>query len=429
MRTARLEMLLLMLAVIALVSFGCGGDDDDDAGDDDSGDDDDSVSDDDDDASDDDDDDDDDNDTSFDEPYDPTDLGPYEVGNRTFLFVDENRVDRVSRGYRKLLTEVWYPAPKNAVELPANTVRSFMEPWSDFIKTILALLLPPEELENLEAETGSYRNAPLETRGGPYPIVMMSHGNAAIRFAYWSLAEYLASHGYIVISPDHIGNAVFVTLPDRLQIYNPIHMPVSAVYRVMDLWFLTDLFTELNDFDPEGLFTGMIDTESIGVVGHSLGGVTGSEWAILDPRVTAAVDMGAFFIPIFPANFNAALMVMVGSEDRTMGDWTPFTKIFHRISPTPKYWLEVFDGGHYTFSDACDLIPTLMGEGDGCGIGHRKDTGEEFDYLDQETGFAIMNSYITAMFGYHLKGRDSMLDDLITNRFPDEMDLIAVPGK
>ena len=421
-------MMILMMALFLTVGISCGDDDDDDS--DDPSDDDADPSDDDDDNND-DNDDNDDNDTEpgYEEPFDPKLPGPYQVGNRKYIFIDENRQDYPSRGDRILLTEVWYPAVDDAAQMDRDNLRNFTEPYSDLIKTILGLVLPPEELANLEQDTESARDAPIHPGGAPYPLILLSHGNASIRFANWSLCEYLASHGYIVVAPDHIGNSVFVTLPDRLVIYNPLHMPLSAVYRVMDMWYLTDVFTELNENDPDGIFTGMIDIDRVGAVGHSFGGVTQAEWGILDPRVTAAVDMAAFFIPIYPGNFNAALMVMVGSEDRTMGEWTPFTKIFHKISPAPKYFIEVFDGGHYTFTNACSLIPTLMGEGDGCGIGHREGSGEEFDYIPQETGFAIMNSYVTAFMGYYLKGHDPMLDDLTTNRFPEEMDLWAVPEK
>ena len=316
----KITLLVITVLFLTIFSVSCSEDDgSDDSGKDAQATDDDDIVDDDDNAADDDDDNDNNDNDTFEEPFDPLEPGPYQAGNRKYIFVDENRQDYGSRGDRILLTEVWYPAAKEAAQMPRNTVRDFVEPWGDLLQNIAGLILPPEEAENFSRETGSALDAPIHQKGGPYPLVLLSHGNASIRFAHWSLAEYLASHGYIVVSPDHIGNSVFVTLPDRLVIYNPIHMPLSAVYRVFDMIFLTDVFKDLNEFDPDGIFTGMVDEDKIGAIGHSFGGVTQSEWGILDSRVTAAVDIAAFFIPIYPADFNAALMIMLGGEDRTMG--------------------------------------------------------------------------------------------------------------
>ena len=369
------------------------------------------------------DDDDDDDSTEYAEPFDPTQKGPYAVGVKTFIFVDESRDDYASRGKRTLLTEVWYPAPEWTRDYPRDTVDKFLRNWFDFIESLGKLLLPPEEVDNFSAERDCARGVPMHP-AGPYPLILISHGNASIRIAHMSLGEYLASHGYIVVVPDHIGNAVFVTLPKRLVIYNPILMPFSFVDRMQDFWFLIDHLTALNQNDPEGFFTGMVDVENIGVAGHSYGAVTATEGTIFDERIDAAVEMAAFMVPIWREGFDASFMFMMGVEDKTMGDYNPAVRLIDfPLSPTPKFMISIDDGGHYTFTDACVLIPTLMGNGDGCGEGTRRFTGESFEYLDYDTSMAIVNTYVTAFFGYNLKGQNEMLDVLTHNLYPDEMDL------
>ncbi len=425
-----LKNIFITLVLSALISFGlfaCVDDDNDDSADSEQAGDDDSSGLDDDTALADDDDIPPDNEEGYLEPFDPSEKGPYQVGNRTYVFVDESRPDYASRGSRTLLTEVWYPAEDSSENLPRDMVKNFMGRWFPLIEQILGLILPDEELENFYLEMGSARDAPIHRGGSPYPLIMISHGNAAARFAYFSMAEYLASHGYIVVAPDHIGNAVFVTLPDRLSIYNPILMPFSAIDRVQDLWFLIDTFTELNDYDPENYFTDMVDLERIGIAGHSYGGVTGGEEAILDHRVKAMVSMACPMVPIYPGNYNTAVMFMIGTEDRTMREWAPWIRLEYSIFPEPKHLMEIRDAGHYTFSDACNLIPTLMGNGDGCGVNTREDTGEEFSFIAKDTGDAIINSYLTAFFGTYLKEQASMSAYLTTNHFPENISLLNNP--
>lgn len=419
-----------LLAIVCLMG-ACDGDDDDDAGvvnDDDASplddDDDDAV------ADDDttipgDDDDDNDDDTAFDEPFDPTARGPYAVGNRTILFKNPSRFCLPSRGARQLLTEVWYPAPEWTRDLPRDSVDKYLGDWFGLIMKIFGYLVPPEELANFTAQRNSARDVPLRADRGPYPVVLISHGNAAIRFAHMSQGEYLASHGYIVAAPDHIGNAIFVTLPDRLVIYNPLLMPSAFLSRIGDMAFLADEFTRLNENDPEGFFTGLVDTNHIGLAGHSFGAVTGSEAAILDERFQAAVEMAAFTIPLLPDDFDTPFMFMMGAEDRTMGDYNPVVRfIDFPLLPAPKFLLSLYDAGHYTFTDACILIPSLMGDGDGCGDGTRRWTDEPFTFIPYEESTQLINTYLAAFYGYTLKGQEVMLDTLTNNLYPDEMMLM-----
>ena len=47
-----------------------------------------------------------------------------------------------------------------------------------------------------------------EPLDGRYPLVVFSHGSGGVRFQSYFLAEWLASHGYLVAAPDHAGDTV-----------------------------------------------------------------------------------------------------------------------------------------------------------------------------------------------------------------------------
>src|SRR5881397_2283890 len=53
-------------------------------------------------------------------------LGPFPVGVTTTVLVDPNRVNAFTKEPRTLVTEIWYPAGPDALNLPKNK-------YSDFI--------------------------------------------------------------------------------------------------------------------------------------------------------------------------------------------------------------------------------------------------------------------------------------------------------
>src|SRR6185295_5960136 len=145
---------------------------------------------------------------------------------------------------RPVLTEVYYPSTAEAVAgLPRDTVR------------VLGIDL---------LTTPSSRDVGLAP--GRFPLVLFSHGNGGIRFQSFFFAAHLASHGFIVATPDHHGN----TFVDALL---GVVDPASAANRPRDLSFLIDEF-ESFDVEPGNFLAGGIDPARIGVSGHSFGGYT-----------------------------------------------------------------------------------------------------------------------------------------------------------
>ena len=412
--------LCLLLTLFALLFFGCETSDDDDSPSSGSGADDDDTVDDDDDDDDNDDNDNDDNDD--DEQYDPSLPGPFEVGNATYVFVDESRDDPGTQAKRTLVTEVWYPAADEAANMPRDILRNFFGQWDDDIMDNLADEgIPPEELANFDQETGSARDAPINTEHGPYPIIVFSHGNAGVRFQNWVMCEYLASHGFIVIAPDHTGNALVAPLPDEPFFFDENLVFISYWQRKGDLSFLITVFSDLQSGDTADEFIEQIDPDKVGAAGHSFGGTAAIEATRDDHRITATINMASFMFPWGADNFNAALMFAFGLEDNTMSTAYFLFRFDYAIANPPKFKLEFKEGGHYTFTDVCLLIPTFMGDEDGCGSGEHRWTGVPFDYIDHDESWAILNPYFTAFYGYNLRNEQHMKKYLEQNHAPDVM--------
>lgn len=355
----------------------------------------------------------------FPDAFDPGLPGPYAVGNTTRLFYDTSRDEALYGGPRPILTEFWYPV------LPEDAVGNFERPrdmlfdWADLVIRIFSFVLPPDEADNFDIPTGSIRDLPIAP-DGPYPVVIYSHGNGGVRFQAFTWCEHLASHGFVVISPDHPSNAAVTPLPDRLIIYNPILFPFDLFRRQGDLMFLLTKAKELNENDPEGFFTGMLDYENAAVSGHSFGGNTTLEVLRQDPRFKVGITFAGPDVPIISDNMYN-LMTFIAMEDHTLPDYIPLFELIHDWAIPPKAMVKMYDSGHYTFTNICDLIPSLMGTGDGCGEGERLRGGGLFEFLEAPIAWRIINTYTTAWLSWHLKGEDFSYT-LTHNRFPRYMD-------
>jgi predicted dienelactone hydrolase len=137
----------------------------------------------------------------------------------------------------------------------------------------------PAQVEPPDTATDSRppaaRGRPLESSGAPYPLVAFSHGSSGIRYQSPFLTEYLASHGFVVVSPDHTRN----TFLDN----DPGAMVDVLVERPDDLRFSVDHLMGLSD-TAGNFWTGWVGDGSYGVVGHSFGAFTalvlgGGRWS------------------------------------------------------------------------------------------------------------------------------------------------------
>ncbi len=239
--------------------------------------------------------------------------GPFRVGVSTVTLVDESRPTDANRDYpgadsRTLVTEVWYPAEG-------------------------------------EAQPGEVRDASLDPSRAPYPLIVFSHGFMGVRRQSVSYTAHLASHGYIVISPDYpLSNGA---APGGPRLGDVVNQPG-------DVSFLIDSLLHFSD-EPGNLFEGAIDEAAIGLTGHSLGGLTTilvTFGLLADPRVKAALPLSPPACLVGSATYEDShipLLVIGGSDDQVV----PFESIrqaYDAASP-PKYLLTLLGGNHMRFAD------------------------------------------------------------------------------
>jgi predicted dienelactone hydrolase len=329
-------------------------------------------------------------------------FGPYPVGVRTLLLEDASRPDLGAPGEARPLTvEVYYPSTEAGVAgLPMDVVR------------VIGIDL---------ATTPAFRDAPIAP--GSFPLVLFSHGNGGIRFQSFFFGAHLASHGFVVASPDHHGNTFVDSLLD-------VEDPDSATNRPLDMSFLIDEFTAFAA-EAGGFFEGAIDLDEIGMSGHSFGGYTafalaGGPFALgtfSEPRIKAIFPQAPFAGPFedaFFATISVPTLVVGGTLDET----TPFPghqqRPFDALQPGAAVvaLAGLRDAGHFTFSDFCEvdreLLAFLGGFDEAC----------EPRHLPWRYAHDIVNFLALHFFDGVLKGNAAALAELDPPRLARIEDLV-----
>lgn len=364
------------------------------------------------------DDNDDDDDDNTPSPFlNPENFGPYLVGNTTVFLEDESRDLSCGEGNRRLVVEIWYPASNDAEDYPENTVVDFfLDQKQGCIQSFIEHGHFVDGTENYN--TGSFRDAPIHPNAPAMPLLVFSHGFTSIRFQNYSMSNYLSSHGYIVVSPDHSCNALVAPFPDGIIHYSLLNTVATLFERQDDISFLIDVFTE----DPPEMFAGRIDNEKIAIWGHSFGGWTVSEAIKKEFRAQAVLQLASFGLPFVPPAVQAATMVMYGKEDGIMEPFYGFHEGFFELMPLPKWKLDYFDTGHFAFTDYCVFSEKMKNDGDGCGEGMRLDQSETFMNPSPEKMLEITNPYAVAFFGAILFDYEELYEYLGENHFPEMME-------
>lgn len=150
------------------------------------------------------------------------------IGVRTLQYEDKTRD-------RPITVELWYPTDDTTapLDIPSDKI------W-----------IHPKELRDVE----------ISSKQSLYPFILMSHGHKGDRRERSWLAELLVRRGFIVASVDHYGSA--------WNQYNPL----AAIFfwdRAKDISFTLGQLLE------NSIFKNHLDSDRIGFVGYSLGGMTG----------------------------------------------------------------------------------------------------------------------------------------------------------
>jgi predicted dienelactone hydrolase len=253
--------------------------------------------------------------------------------------------------------------------------------------------------------TSAVLDAAPRREGERFPLVLFSHGNGGTRFQSTYFTVYLASHGYIVVAPDHAGD----TLADFIRRGGLHASDVIGAYddRTDDLRFLLDHFTKLASDDP---LAGLVNDSKIGTSGHSFGALTAMRTAGLDPRVRACVAQAppgytlAWIGVETPLDMiGIPILLEAGGLDRTLPADVHAASLWKEMAP-PAWWLTLATAGHFTYSDLCTLDLQAIEQASNLGIGNVLEDGCGPMNLAPAIAEPLIRHFAVALFNTYLRG-------------------------
>ncbi len=240
-------------------------------------------------------------------PEDPATIGTYGVGVVERIFVDRTRVT---------------PANGDAPEVPGRT-----------LETVVYYPARPGGDNRVVADAAPVR------RGGPFPLVLFSHGNNSFGREYESLFRQWVSAGYVVAAPNY----------PLSQMDAPGGNTVSDVgNQADDAAFVLDRVLTLAR--KPGPLRALVDPKRVAAVGHSLGAITTYNLAFktccADPRVRAVAVMSGVSgsPPDYFDSIDTPLLILHGDGDEVL-DIRNAVTAFERANP-PKYFVTLIGGLH-----------------------------------------------------------------------------------
>ena len=317
--------------------------------------------------------------------------GPFQVGFRDW----EITYDAVLEPGRPVRVTVWYPTE----DTEGEAGRYFK------------LFRRPEVLADASVALDE-----------PMPVLVFSHGNSGLAEQNYFMSEFLASHGWLVISPDHTGN----TFRDQSVTFQ------SAPFRPQDITAVLDDLLSLPEDDP---LHGLANPDYIAMSGHSFGGyttlaLTGATFDV--DGVVSGCNSGVFpanlctdflglpgvedlfrggfhderfkvGIPMTPGGFiffnqglkeiSVPTMLMTAGRDRTLPNIQEGNPIWTTMDGADDIRLDITAAGHFTFSNMCDFFGGVEPiRSDGC--------GDEF--IEPELAFRVINAYVLAFMRFHM---------------------------
>lgn len=371
---------------------------------------------------------------AFPVPRFPQPTGPYQIGTRTYHWVDTSRPEPFTANphdRRELMVQVWYPAE---VAQDAQTAPYLVHP--EAVEVWAARFHVPAFLVNTMARARTHAVADAPPARGRFPLLLNPTGFGGFRDASLFWIENLVSHGYVVVGFDQPGTAAATVFLDgriipmladkrtferymplalshatgQPPVMNGVALPGGIIpFLVKDLQFSLSQLEGLDQHDT--LLAGHLDAARLGVFGMSLGGYIGPEACRVDARfracltvdagTTVAVAQGGLYQPVMIISRDANTM---RAERSRAGGW-PENEIAHTIGTQRKlfkhshadaYFLTMNTMYHLNWTDAPILTPLMSWIG-------------LAGPIDPYRGFAATNAYTVAFFDQSLKGQPSVL--------------------
>ncbi|MER5650110.1 alpha/beta hydrolase [Streptosporangium sp. NPDC002524] len=323
----------------------------------------------------------------------PTPTGPHPVGTTVLYLTDTSRPDPwdLDVDVRELKVTLWYPTrQRDGQRAPYMTAKE-----SELtLKSSRIVGVPYDTLSR--TRTNAVKDA--APSGRKLPLVVLSPGFTKPMSTLTSLAEDLASRGYVVAGIDHTYESYATTLSDGRVAEclacegdtDPGFGPRVVQGRAADVSFVLDELPSKWDG------SGLIDRSRIAMAGQSIGGAAALATMVKDPRVRAGIDMDGTTYARIPRSGFAKPFMFVGSPEHVPGGRDTSWDRDWKLLTGWKRWLVLTGAEHQSSTD----LPLLAGP-----LGIRPAPG----VLSGARGSELTRTYVAAFLDRHLKSRPQPL--------------------
>ncbi len=304
----------------------------------------------------------------------PVPTGPYSVGRIHLTW--SRRGDRSAP--HDLLVWLWYPAAAKPTAATSRYLPGEMGAAIQHQRGWLFGGLLTRDLSKVRAH--AVDGAPLAVAPGKFPVLLLRGGASAAVWNYTTLAEDLASHGYVVVGFDVPYRTDIVVrasgeVDTRLGTNDPEALAGrhddAGIQRLIDVWArdlggALDELERLNQFDPSGRFQGRLDLHRVGALGHSFGGTEVAQFCAIDPRCRAGIDIdGGMFGNTAQLEIKQPFLFLLSDHRREHGReaaeilWN-MQAVYGRLPTATRGWVVLPGANHFFFSDDSALLKSHL---------------------------------------------------------------------
>jgi predicted dienelactone hydrolase len=361
----------------------------------------------------------------------PAPAGHFAVGRTTYTWVNNDETDELALSpgaKREVVAWMWYPSVAATTATPAEYLPA---PWRKALERNSGVLMGQLLTRDLAlVRTHSTPDPDVSPEQRAYPVVILRAGGGALTTDFTTLAEDLASHGYIVVGFDApYRTFVVVLLDNRVVIRPPANDPenLSAdqanrlINRLLPMWtsdtaFVVSQLEQLNAADPSGKLTGRLDMQRLGMFGHSFGGATALQFCHNDPRCKAGIDIdGAPYGNVVQEGLKQPFLFILSDHSRELADpasrqiHLDMQSIYDRL-PSGRLFITIRGANHFSFSDQM-LVKShyVIGMMRLLGVGG----------LEGRRGLAITAEYVHTFFDVYLKDAPAVSLKKVSQLYPE----------
>ncbi|MGH9774543.1 MAG: alpha/beta hydrolase family protein [Candidatus Acidiferrales bacterium] len=361
----------------------------------------------------------------------PAPTGHFAVGRTTYTWANESETDELAPppgAKREVVAWIWYPSATPTSAPPAEYLPA---PWRSALAQNSGVLMSQFLTRDLSlVHVHSTVDPEVSTDQPSYPVVIMRAGGGALTTDFTTLAEDLASHGYVVVGFDAPYRTFVAVLPDGRVVSRPPEYDIEnlegdqqdrLIAKLLRMWtsdtsFVVSQLQRLNDADPSGKFTGRLDMQRLGMFGHSFGGATALQFCHNDPRCKAGIDIdGAPFGSVVEEGLKQPFLFILSDHSRDRPDpasgkiLANFQSLYSHL-PNGRLLIAIRGANHFSFSDQMLLKSQFI-------IGLMRIIG--FGRLEKYRGLAITTDYVHTFFDVYLKSAPPSQLTNISKQYPE----------